>query len=67
MFTIYSSNHIEKINDCIYSKRIEVNDEQSLAQAVSFDYVPVLYKGNYRNNNNFLEQWPSHSRDFSRE
>ena len=55
MFTIYSSNHIEKINDCIYSKRIEVNDEQSLAQAVSFDYVPVLYKGNYRNNNNFLE------------
>lgn len=54
MFTIYSANYTGNPSNCLYPKRIEVVDEETLKEAVMHDYVCAEYKENYRNNSNFL-------------
>ena len=54
LFTIYSANYTGNPSNCLYPKRIEVVDEDSLKEAVMHDYVCAEYKENYRNNSNFL-------------
>ncbi len=55
MFRLYTSNCIGNVYNCTYCKQIEVTDKQSLIEAVSHDYVPVLYKDNHRDCNSFIE------------
>ena len=54
LFTIYSANYTGNPSNCLYPKRIEVVDEDTLKEAVMHDYVCAEYKENYRNNSNFL-------------
>lgn len=54
MFTIYSANYTGNPSNCLYPKRVEVVDEETLKEAVMHDYVCAEYKENYRNNSNFL-------------
>ena len=54
LFTIYSANYTGNPSNCLYPKKIEVVDEDTLKEAVMHDYVCAEYKENYRNNSNFL-------------
>lgn len=55
MFHVYSS--IDKVEDKFntsYENKFEINDEASLIEAVSHDYVCARYKDNKRSNANFI-------------
>ena len=55
MFHVYSS--IDKVEDefnTSYENKFEINDEASLIEAVSHDYVCARYKDNKRSNANFI-------------
>ena len=55
MFHVYSS--ISKVEDKFntsYENKFEINDEASLIEAVSHDYVCARYKDNKRSNVNFI-------------
>lgn len=52
-FTLYHSGRLGVPNNCLYPHPIEVVDEASMKEAVSFDYVAVAYTDGYRNNDNF--------------
>ncbi len=54
MFTIYHADCIGQANNCLYPHAVEITDAESLARAVSRDYVCAAYEGSYRNNDNFL-------------
>jgi P4 family phage/plasmid primase-like protien len=54
-FTLYTSNSIGKLSNCIYPNKVSVSDEKSLADAVKFDHVTASYKDFYRSNTNFIE------------
>ena len=53
-FTLYHSDAIGRASNCMYPHAVEVTDQTSLSDAVSFDYVAVEYKNGYRNNVNFI-------------
>ena len=55
MFRLYSSNGIGNVYNCTYSKQVDITDKQSLIEAVSHDYVSVLYRDNHRDCNSFIE------------
>lgn len=54
MFTIYSAKVIGVPNNCLYPDKHTVNDADELKAAVCHDYVCAAYKGDYRNNDNFI-------------
>ncbi len=54
-FTLYHSDSIGRASNCSYPHAVEVTDAESLAAAVSYDYVAVEYKNGYRNNANFIK------------
>lgn len=54
-FTLYTSNTVGKLSNCIYHNKAVVTDEKSLVQAVQFDHVTASYKDFYRSNANFIE------------
>lgn len=53
-FTLYRADRLGMPENCIYPHKVEVSDKNTLLQAVSYDYVCAEYRGNYRNNDNFL-------------
>ena len=53
MFDIYFADCLGRENNCLYPHKATITDAESLAQAVSHDYVCARYKNNYRNNTNF--------------
>ena len=53
-FTLYRADRLGMPENCIYPHKVEVTDKNTLLQAVSYDYVCAEYRGNYRNNDNFL-------------
>ena len=55
MFDIYFADCLGRENNCLYPHKATITDAESLAQAVSHDYVCARYKNNYRNNTNFEE------------
>ena len=55
MFTIYSSNVLEKEYNTLYKRKIAINNLNDLKEAVSRDYVSIRFKDYQRSNNNFLE------------
>ena len=55
MFKLYSSACREISSNCSYPNSRDVVDEETLASAVSHDYVGAKYKGNYRKKENFEE------------
>lgn len=54
MFTMYYADCVGNETNCLYPHGIKITDKESLAQAVSHDYVCAEYKGGYRSNDNFL-------------
>lgn len=54
-FTLYTSNTVGKLSNCVYPNKAVVTDEKSLVQAVKFDHVTASYKDFYRSNANFIE------------
>lgn len=54
-FTLYTSNTVGKLSNCVYPNKAVVTDEKSLMQAVKFDHVTASYKDFYRSNANFIE------------
>lgn len=54
-FTLYTSNTVGKLSNCVYPNKDVVTDEKSLVQAVKFDHVTASYKDFYRSNANFIE------------
>lgn len=54
-FTLYTSNTVGKLSNCVYPNKAAVTDEKSLVQAVKFDHVTASYKDFYRSNANFIE------------
>lgn len=54
-FTLYTSNTVGKLSNCVYPNKAVVTDEKSLVQAVKFDHVTASYKDFYRSNTNFIE------------
>lgn len=53
-FTLYRADRLGMPENCVYPHKVEVADKNTLLQAVSYDYVCAEYRGNYRNNGNFL-------------
>lgn len=53
-FTLYRADRLGMPENCVYLHKVEVTDNNTLLQAVSYDYVCAEYRGNYRNNDNFL-------------
>lgn len=53
-FEIYSSDVKSAPQNCLYPKRIEVKDKESLIEAVKNDHVCAKYKDNKRSNENFI-------------
>ena len=53
-FTLYRADRLGMPENCIYTHKVAVTDKNTLLQAVSYDYVCAEYRGNYRNNDNFL-------------
>lgn len=53
-FTLYRADRFGMPENCVYPHKVEVADKNTLLQAVSYDYVCAEYRGNYRNNGNFL-------------
>ena len=53
-FTLYTSNTVGKLSNCIYPNKTVITDEKSLADAVRFDHVTAEYKDFYRSNINFI-------------
>lgn len=47
-FTLYTSNTVGKLSNCVYPNKAVVTDEKSLMQAVKFDHVTASYKDFYR-------------------
>lgn len=54
-FTLYTSNTVGKLSNCVYPNKVVVTDEKSLIQSVQFDHVTASYKDFYRSNANFIE------------
>ena len=54
MFHIYSSNQREDKFNVIYEREFEIDNEELLAEAISYDYVCAKYKNNERSNENFI-------------
>lgn len=54
-FTLYASNTVGNLSNCIYPKKIIVKDEASMLEAIKFDHVTAAYKDNYRKNDNFIK------------
>lgn len=53
-FTLYRADRLGMPENCVYPYKVAVTDKNTLLQAVSYDYVCAEYRGNYRNNDNFL-------------
>ena len=53
-FTLYRADRLGMPENCVYPHKVAVTDKNTLLQAVSYDYVCAEYRGNYRNNDNFL-------------
>ena len=53
-FTLYRADRLGMPENCVYLHKVEVTDNNTLLQAVSYDHVCAEYRGNYRNNDNFL-------------
>jgi len=51
---IYCANSRDASANCLYPNMREIKDAYDLADAVACDYVPVLFKNNYRSNGNFV-------------
>lgn len=54
MLTVYSAKVIGVPNNCLYPDKHTVTDADSMKAAVCHDYVCAAYKGDYRNNDNFI-------------
>ena len=54
-FTLYTSDYIGNLTNCIYSKKTCVTNKQLLIEAVKYDHVVAKYKDNYRKSANFIE------------
>lgn len=55
MFSVYSSNVLEKEYNTSYKRKIEINNLDDMKQAVSHDYVSICFKDHQRSNDNFME------------
>lgn len=55
MFTLYHADCVGHEENCLYPHKVEVTDAESLAKAVSRDYVCARYKNSYRSNKNMEE------------
>ncbi len=53
--TIYNSDTCGQESNVYYPNRLEVTDEATFKDAVSFDHVAAQYKNNYRSNVNFIK------------
>ncbi|WP_418968468.1 phage/plasmid primase, P4 family [Alloscardovia omnicolens] len=53
-FSLYHADVVGNPTNCSYPHLITVIDEDSLKEAVSYDYVCAAYKNNYRSNDHFL-------------
>ena len=51
---IYHSDVLGRETNCLYCHKTEITDEESLREAVRYDYVCAEYRGGYRRNDNFL-------------
>ena len=54
-FTLYTSDCIGNLSNCIYPKKAVIKDKESLITAIKFDHVTAEYKDNYRSNANFIK------------
>jgi len=54
MITIYRSDIAGNAGNCNYPNEFNVDNLESLKEAVCKDYVCARYKNNYRNNDNFI-------------
>ncbi len=54
MITLFTSDVRQQAQNCRYPHKVEVVDRDSLAKAVSHDYVCAEYKGGYRSLENFV-------------
>lgn len=54
LFTVYCSDVIGNPCNCSYPHKVEVDGKESLASALSRDYVCAEYRNNYRSGDNFI-------------
>lgn len=54
MFTLFHADCVGVESNCLYPHAVYVTDADSLAEAVSHDYVCAEYRNSYRNNSNFI-------------
>ena len=53
-FHLYAADCLGNEKNCLYPHAVEVADSDSLASAVSSDYVAVEYRGSYRSTDRFV-------------
>ena len=53
--TIYTADTCGQESNVYYPNRLDVADEATFKDAVSFDHVAARYQNNYRSNANFIE------------
>lgn len=53
--TIYTSGTCGQASNVYYPSKMEVTDEATFKNAVSFDHVAASYKNHYRSNANFIK------------
>lgn len=54
-FTLYTANCTGNLQNCLYPKKVVVQDKDSFVEAIRFDHVSAEYKDNYRSNTNFIK------------
>ena len=54
MFILYHADCRGNETNCLYPRKVEVSDRESLICAVSKDYVCAEYKNSYRCTDNFI-------------